>query len=257
MSRILALLLLAATALTACSRSTQPATPTPAPAAADQAHAAHSHRRKESRTRRRPNTWDPSWDALIEKSLPPELLSAQAAHAVRPYCPRFAQLSDTDKRAFWAYTFQAIAAAEAGLDPTSDVHHTAAPVNKVDPETHRLSRQDGLLQLKYEDAQRYNCPFDYAADRTLPEHDPNRTILQPQRNLACGLNIMQNQIITKASPSSRATSYWATLQPGTAGYRVFAKQMVNVPADCRLHQPHPHRHSRTLNTARHPCRISS
>ncbi len=189
-----------------------------------------------------PNTWDPSWDALIEKSLPPEFAFPRRPPTASPYCPRFAELGDTDKRAFWAYTFQAIAAAEAGLDATSSVHHTAASVNKVDPETHHLSRQAGLLQLKYEDAQRYNCPFDYAADRALPEHDPTRTILQPQRNLACGLNIMQNQIITQGKPLVTHTSYWATLQPGTRGYRVFAKQMRNAPADCR---PQP----RTRNSA--------
>lgn len=196
------LLTLALLALTACSRpSTQPPpqTPTPQPQTKPTPPTPIAEKKAELGDS---NTWDPSWDADIEKSLPPDLLSAQAAHAVRPYCPRFAQLSDTDKRAFWAYTFQAIAAAEAGLNATSDVHHTAAAVNKVDPETHRLSRQEGLLQLKYEDAQRYNCPFDYAADRTLPEHDPNRTILQPQRNLACGLNIMQDQIITKVARSS-------------------------------------------------------
>ncbi len=194
-----------------------------------------------------PHTWNPAWDAFIEKSLPDDLLSAQAAHAVRPFCPRFAALSDPDKRAFWAYTFQAIAAAEAGLNPIADVHHTAAPVNKVDPETHRLSRQEGLLQVKYDDAQRYNCPFDYAADRRLPEHDPNRTILQPQRNLTCGFHIIEDQIITQGKPLLTRTSYWATLQPGTRGYHVFAKQMVNVPSACGLHQRRstPHRGRRT------------
>ncbi|HVG26206.1 MAG TPA: hypothetical protein VM865_01275 [Acidobacteriaceae bacterium] len=181
-------------------------------------------------------TWDPQWDAVIEKGLPPELLSAQAAHAVRPFCPRFAELPEADKRAFWAYTFQALAAAEAGLNPTSDVHHTAAAVNTIDPVTHARSHQAGLLQLKYEDAQRYGCPFDFAHDRTLPAKDPNRTILQPENNLACGLRIMGNQIITQGKPLVSRTSYWATLQPGTVSYRVFAKQMANVPSSCGLHE---------------------
>ncbi|HEY1578774.1 MAG TPA: hypothetical protein VGF82_17025 [Terracidiphilus sp.] len=247
MPRLLALTLLASFALSACTRSPtqappQQSTTAPQPVTKPTPPTPIAEKKAELGN---PNTWDPSWDALIEKSLPPELLSAQAAHAVRSYCPRFAQLSDTDKRAFWAYTFQAIAAAEAGLDPTSNVHHTAAPVNKVDPETHRLSRQEGLLQLKYEDAQRYNCSFDYTADRHLSEHDANRTILQPQRNLACGLNIMQDQIITKGHPLVTRASYWATLQPGTRGYHVFAKQMVNVPGDCRLH-----RRTRTATHAR-------
>ncbi|HTV07459.1 MAG TPA: hypothetical protein VMD97_00275 [Candidatus Aquilonibacter sp.] len=179
-----------------------------------------------------PKTWDPAWTDFIEKSLPADLLSPRAARAVRPYCPRFGELSNTDKRAFWAYTFQALAAAEAGLNPTSDVHHTAAAVNRRDPVTDRLSRQEGLLQLKYEDAQRYDCPFDYAADRTLPARDPNRTILQPDRNLTCGFLIMQDQIIVHGHPLVTRDSYWATLQPGTRGHRVFREQMVNVPKDC-------------------------
>lgn len=254
MSRLLCLALLI---LTACSRPPQTqSTPTPTPAPQPQTKPTPPTPIAEKKAELgsppgSSNTWDPSWDALIETSVPPELLSAQAAHAVRSYCPRFAQLSDTDKRAFWAYTFQALAAAEAGLNATANVHHTDAAVNKVDPETHRLSRQAGLLQLKYEDAQRYNCPFDYAADRALPEHDPNRTILQPQRNLACGLNIMQNQIITQHKPLATRSSYWATLQPGTAGYRVFAKQMTNVPSDCRLHQPpRSASHNRAASNAR-------
>jgi hypothetical protein len=181
-------------------------------------------------------TWDPQWDAVIEQGLPPEMLSAQAARAVRVYCPRFAQLSDADKREFWAYTFQALAGAEAGLNPTSDVHHTAEPVNKIDPMTHRPSRQEGLLQLKYQDAERYGCGFDWQRDRTLPVKDPNRTILQPARNLGCGIRIMQDQIITLGKPLVTRTSYWATLQPGTAGYRDFAKQMVNVPPVCGLRE---------------------
>lgn len=235
MPRILPFAFCTLLTLTGCSRSTQPAaSPAPKPVVKPTPPTPIDEKKAELGS---PNTWDPAWTAFIEKNLPADLLSSQAAHAVRPYCPRFAQLSDTDKRAFWAYTFQALAGAEAGLNPTSDVHHTAAPVNRVDPETHRLSRQEGLLQLKYEDAERYNCPFDYAADRALPGHDPNRTILQPDRNLTCGFHIMQNQIIAHDHPLITRDSYWATLRPGTAGYRVFRKQMINVPADCRPIRP--------------------
>jgi len=156
-------------------------------------------------------TWDPQWDAVVEKALPPDLLSEQAARAVRLYCPRF-----------------------AGLNPTSDVHHLQAAVNKVDPVTRRPARQEGLMQVKYEDAQRYGCDFDWQKDRTLPVKDPGRTILSPENNLGCGVKIMENQIVTQGKPLVSRTSYWATLQPGTAGFRVFAKQMANVPAACGL-----------------------
>src|SRR5580658_8262576 len=31
--------------------------------------------------------WDPVWDVIVEKVLPPELLSSRVARAVRPFCP--------------------------------------------------------------------------------------------------------------------------------------------------------------------------
>ena len=179
-------------------------------------------------------TWDPQWDAMVEKALPPDLLSDQAARAVRMYCPRFTKATEVEQRQFWAYTFQAIAAAEAGLNPTADVHHLQAPVNVVDPVTKRPARQEGLMQVKYEDAQRYGCDFDWEKDQALPVKDPERTILQPANNLGCGVKIMENQIVTQGKPLVSRTSYWATLQPGTEGFRVFAKQMANVPEACGL-----------------------
>jgi hypothetical protein len=177
-------------------------------------------------------TWQPQWDAMVEKALPPDLLGERAARAVRVYCPRFAEETKPEKLEFWAYTFQAIAAAEAGLNPTSDVHHLQAAVDTIDPVTHRPARQEGLLQLKYEDAQRYGCDFDWQRDRTLPVKDPERTILQPAKNLGCGVKIMQDQIVNQHKSLVSRTSYWATLQPGTEGFRVFSRQMVNVPAAC-------------------------
>lgn len=179
-------------------------------------------------------TWQPRWDAVVEKALPKDLLSWRVAPAVRSYCPRFAEEARLQRREFWAYVFQAIAAAEAGLNPTSDVHHLQAAVDAIDPVTHRPSRQEGLLQLKYEDAERYGCDFDWQVDRMLPVKDPQRTILQPAKNLVCGVKIMENQVVAQHKPLASRTSYWATLQPGTEGFRVFSKQMANVPAACRV-----------------------
>lgn len=181
-------------------------------------------------------TWDPQWDAVVEQALPPDMLSNSAARAVRGYCPRFAEESEADKRAFWAYVFQALAGAEAGLNPETDVHHRQPVLNKIDRVTKRPIRQEGLLQLTYEDDERYGCDFDWQRDRMLPVKDPDRTILQPANNLSCGVKIMENQIVTQRKPLVTRSSYWSTLQPGTVSYRVFAKQMVNVPAACGRHE---------------------
>ena len=182
-------------------------------------------------------SWDPQWDETVERALSPGMLSPQIARGVRSYCPRFASMSDPDKRAFWAYTFQALAGAEAGLKPTTDVRHTEPEVAKVDTVTKRMVHQQGLLQLAYMDAVRYGCDFNWQHDRTLPEKDPARTILQPENNLLCGVKIMENQMLRQRKPLLSSTSYWVTLRPATISYKVFAKQMKNVPAACSNGMP--------------------
>ena len=177
--------------------------------------------------------WDPGWDKIVEEALPPEMLSTEAGRDVRQWCPQFNAIGEADKRAFWAYFFQALAGAEAGLKPTARVRHTEPEVAVKDAVTGVQVRSEGLLQLTYEDSDRYGCDFDWDADRRLPEHDPAKTILQPKNNLTCGIKILDNQLIALRKPLLSRTSYWSTLQPGTVSYRVFAKQMTNVPKVCR------------------------
>jgi hypothetical protein len=69
-------------------------------------------------------------------------------------------MGTTDKRTFWAYFFQALAGAEAGLKPNTSVRHT-------EPEGALAMRTEGLLQLSYADQKRYGCDFNWRADRVL------------------------------------------------------------------------------------------
>lgn len=178
--------------------------------------------------------WNPQWDMIVENALPTSLLSRQVPRDVRRYCPNFYDMPDADKRAFWAYFFQALAAAEAGLNPTTYVHHTEPAVNVRDEVTHVKVRSEGLLQLTYEDEKRYACNFDWNVDKNLKPGDPARTILQPRNNLECGVKILTRQIIDNHEPLFSRLSYWSTLQPGTISFRVFAKQMTNPPLACGL-----------------------
>lgn len=183
-------------------------------------------------------TWNKHWDVFIERSLPPAMLTRRVPRDARRFCPAFYTMSETDKRAWWAYFFQALAAAEAGLDATTNVRHTEPEVAVPDHVTGRIVHQQGLLQLTYEDSKRYGCAFDWRADKNLPPHDASRTILNPERNLACGIRILSHQILDQHKPIFSPTSYWATLQPGTESFRVFEKQMTNPPAACELHPHH-------------------
>ncbi|HEY4933895.1 MAG TPA: hypothetical protein VII23_20205 [Terriglobales bacterium] len=178
--------------------------------------------------------WNPEWDRIIEQALPAEMLSSQVPRDVRRFCPRFYDMGETDKRTFWAYFFQALAGAEAGLNPKTRVHHTEPEVATRDEVTGMSGRTEGLLQLTYADQKRYGCDFNWQADRTLKPNDPARSILQPKNNLECGVKILANQIIVHHKPLLSSSGYWSTLQLGRPSYRVFAKQMTNPPAACAL-----------------------
>ncbi len=180
------------------------------------------------------SSWDPTWDKIIEEALPASMLSSRVPRDVRRFCPKFYTMGNADKRAFWAYFFQAMAGAEASLDPTTRVRHTEPEVAVKDKVTGRLVRSQGLLQLTYEDQRRYGCDFDWKTDKRLTPDDPQKTILQPKNNLECGVKILTRQIIGMHKPLFSHSGYWSTLHAGTSDYRMFAKQMTNPPAACEL-----------------------
>jgi len=171
--------------------------------------------------------WNPQWDQIIEKALPPEMLSSQVPQGVRRFCPRFYEMGATDKRTFWAYFFQALAGAEAGLNKNANVGHSELDGTPA-------MRSEGLLQLGYADRQRYGCDFNWQADRALKANDPGKTILQPKNNLECGVKILVNQIIVHHKALLSPSGYWSTLRPDEPSFRVFAKQMTNPPDACAL-----------------------
>src|ERR1700730_17785015 len=162
--------------------------------------------------------WNPQWDQIIEEALPPEMLSSQVPKGVRRFCPRFYEMDTTDKRTFWAYFFQALAGAEAGLNPNSSVRHS-------EPEGALAMRSEGLLQLAYADHKRYGCDFNWQVDRALKPNDPAKTILQAKNNLQCGVKILVNQIIVHHKPLLTPSGYWSTLHPDGPSFTVFARSM--------------------------------
>jgi hypothetical protein len=198
--------------------------------------------------------WNPEWDVIVEKAIPPELLSPAVAHDVARFCPRFASMSDTDKRVFWAYFFQALAGAEAGLNARTRVHHPG--VARMDKVTKAPIRCEGLLQLSYEDGKLYGCDFDWKADRKLPPNSKDKSILQPKNNLECGVKILANQLIDQHKPLFARSSYWSTLRPGWVDHRTFAKQMTNPPAACGLHTAAPINRAATTETVQETAKAT-
>ncbi len=163
-------------------------------------------------------TWDPAWDRIIETALPDDLLwSRKIDRDVRAFCPRYGAMSVTDRRTYWAYFFQALAGAEAGLRATADVRHTEPEVAVRDGVTHRMVRAEGLLQLTYEDANRYGCDFDWTQDKHRPAHDPGKTILDPRNNLLCGVRILHSQLVDRDKAAAHAVELLVYPAPRMAG----------------------------------------
>ncbi len=230
---VMGLVFLTAVTTVALGQETKPAPPTPI---------------DEKKVELGGNPWNPQWDQIIETAVPPEMLSSQVPRDIRRFCPRFSEMDGTNKRVFWAYFFQALAGAEAGLNPTTSVGPAKPESGKsVEGKGMRL-RREGLLQLAYADQKRYGCDFDWQADRALKANDPARTILQPKNNLECGVKILYNQIIVQHKPLLASTGYWSTLRAGNPSYRVFAKQMINPPAACGLPTKSPIDKSATTKT---------
>jgi len=101
------------------------------------------------------------------------------------------------------------------------VRHSEPGAAAVDRVSHRVIRSEGLLQLAFEDADRYGCEFDWAEDRTLSEHDLKRRSYSPKNNLLCGVKILTNQLIDQGKPLLSQSSLLATLRPGWPGYDTF------------------------------------
>ena len=230
-----ALLLLTALAVTAMTSQCQTSRSATTSASAPLTKPAPATPIDKKKTELGGKPWNPEWDQIIEKALPDELLSSQVPRDVQRFCPRFYDMDDTDKRAFWAYFFQALAGAEAGLNPTTHARHTDPEVAQPDEVSGKSGHTEGLLQLTYADEKRYGCDFNWQADRKLKANDPARTILLPKNNLECGIKILTNQIIVHHKPLLSRSGYWSTLQPERPSYRVFAKEMTNPPAACGLH----------------------
>jgi hypothetical protein len=138
-------------------------------------------------------------------------------------------LAETDKRTFWASFFQALAGAEAGLNPNTTVRHTNPEGAKRDEVSGMAIRGEGLLQLAYADQKRYGCDFNWQVDRQLKANDPVKTILPPKNNLECGVKILVNHVIVQHKPLLTSSGYWSTLRPGGPSYRVFVRQITNSP----------------------------
>ncbi|MBX9600560.1 MAG: hypothetical protein K2X35_06140 [Bryobacteraceae bacterium] len=175
-------------------------------------------------------TWDPAWDQFVIDALPPEMLSDKVPADVRTLCPRFFDSREDERKQFWAYLFQAMAAAESSFRLNARLLESHLGPDSV---TGSTIVSEGLLQLSYQDARMYGCGFDWELDQKLGAEELGKSVFDPKRNLECGVKILSTQIIRRARPLFTEKSYWAIFRPSRPGHKIFLREMANTPGFCR------------------------
>lgn len=128
------------------------------------------------------------------------------------FCPKYSTLSNDQRANVWAQLFVGVAKYESAWSPTSRYQESTMG---TDPVTGKPVYSEGLLQLSYQDIQVYPfCQFDWSVDKNLSATDPNKTILDPYKNLYCGVGIMVKQIGRSGLITVSSNAYWSTLRKG-------------------------------------------
>ena len=165
--------------------------------------------------------WTKSWSDHLYNTIltkTPELLNGTTDDMTN-FCPNYPNLNTSQKINFWGMLISAMAKYESGLDPLARLQETTMG---RDPVTGLPVFSEGLLQLSYQDIRSYSfCNFDWNSDKNLSPTDPRKTILDPFRNLDCGVQILSSKVVKHkiiAVPARYA--YWSVLIPGGKSTRL-------------------------------------
>lgn len=149
---------------------------------------------------------------VYQMILDKKLSLLRGANDIATFCPQFNILSEEQRAYFWTAFVAAFAYYESGWDPTARMVETTMG---TDPVTGKQVASEGLLQLSYQDGRNHSyCnEFDWSADRKLSARDPRKTILDPFKNLSCGVQILNRQIERYGKILIDKGAYWAVLKP--------------------------------------------
>lgn len=168
------------------------------------------------------------WSKAVVESIDTNYNKFIQAKDWSSFCPRFQLLDKAQKINAMAEFVVAVAYYESGYNSLARMREDLG----TDKVTGQQVMSEGLLQLSYGDKLWAPwCEFDWARDRHLPI-STRRSILEPTKNLRCGLGIMANQINRHSSVVVRhPKSYWSVIADGHKNQKIFKiKQRVKAKA---------------------------
>ncbi len=131
------------------------------------------------------------------------------------------------KISFWVYLVSSVAQFESKFDPNLRYKETKLG---TDPITKQPVFSEGLLQLSYQDVLKYPyCDkFDWNKDRHLRPNSPKKTIFDVEKNLTCGIRILNQQVRDHHLIAYHDDQYWSTLMPGNSHNKIFEIQKLTT-----------------------------
>lgn len=154
------------------------------------------------------------WSAFAMRVVDEEFESLDQAQDANLFCPTYDRLSREQKTNFWAQLIAGMSYYESGWSPVSRMQETSLGTDSV---TGKPVYSEGLLQLSYQDIRGYSfCEFDWNKDKNLSSKDPQKSILDPFKNLRCGIKILSSQLARKKEIVVGNGVYWAVIRKGSS-----------------------------------------
>lgn len=154
------------------------------------------------------------WSTYVFKVIREEAFAdLDRAMDVDLFCPRYDTLSTDQRINFWGALISGMSRYESNYSPVSRYHEDTMG---TDPVTKLPVYSEGLLQLSYQDVQwaKY-CEFDWSKDKLLSPTDPRKTILDPYKNLRCGIKILAAQVKKTREIVLSSGAYWSVIKEGS------------------------------------------
>lgn len=174
-------------------------------------------------------SWEPiragskAWSAFVFELISTDAQALLEAQDFDLFCPRYSRLNWNQKINAAGMLVSAMARYESNYNPVTRFQETDQGTDAI---TGQPVWSEGLMQLSYQDMLGYSfCEFDWNADRNLAVNDPQKTILDPYRNLDCGIRILARQVQRRGLIAIGSGAYWAVIKTS------YAKNKIKEIAD--------------------------
>lgn len=173
-----------------------------------------------------------NWSAAVFKYIEQEFSALDRVDDAAAFCPRYSKMTHDQRVSFWGMLISEISRLESDWNPIARMRE---PGMGTDPITHEHVYSEGLMQMSYQDTLgNPGCKFNWVADKSLSPTSPKKTILNPYRNLNCGVLVMAKQINEHHEIALAFGEYWSTIRKGSADVKKVEEGVKEHLSSCRL-----------------------